>query len=56
MAGIKTVEPFGEIGFEMEPLLPLQLSPTGIEQVGEFWVYPEKIAMIAAVVIELVYQ
>lgn len=38
MAGEKPVQPFGEIGLEAMPLLPLQLRPAGGKEIGELGV------------------
>ena len=54
MAGIKTMEPFGKIGLEVEPLLPLQLGPTGIEQSGELGIEFEEVGLVFLGVIEFV--
>ena len=56
MAGIKAVEPFGEVGLEVEPLLPLQLSPAGIEQSGELGVEFEEVGLVFLGVVEFVQK
>ena len=56
VTGIKTVQPFGEIGLQMEPLLPLQLGPAGIKDFGEFGIDLQEIALVAGVVIKFIDQ
>ncbi len=56
MAGIKAMQPFGEIGFQVEPLLPLQHCPTGIKQGGELGIDFQEIGFFLNVVIKFVDQ
>ena len=56
VAGIKPMEPFGEIGFEKKPLLPLQLCPAGIEDMGKLGVELEEIGLIFLGVVKFVQE
>ena len=54
MAGVETVEPFGEVGLEQHALLPLQHGPAGIKQGGEFGIDFQEIGSFPDVVIKLI--
>ena len=56
MAGVESMKPLCQVGFQPESLLPLQLRPSCIEQAGELRIYFEEIGVVPAVVVKFVDQ
>ena len=56
MAGIKPMQPLGQVGFQVQALLPLHLGPAGIEEDGQLGVKFEKVGLVLLGVVKLIKE